>query len=432
MLEEKRENPFAEPQEVVSWYTPCPKEGKEVVCYYVHPNDLPAKARPAEWNRPTKRHGRRGLWIFLTCMSVLIAALMITLAVLNSRDQGDKHTEHGGAEGDASNIVDIFLDVGINIPKVAGDSNVRLEVHPSRGEELSPQQVYAAVNPSVVTVVANKEKSSSIGTGVIMTSDGYIITNAHVLYDTDSCWIATYNGVTFDAMLVGYDALQDLAVLKAVAATGLPAAQFGDSGEAMVGDTVYAIGNPLGLELRGTFTDGIISAVNRDVEMDGRILTLLQTNAALNNGNSGGPLINRYGQIIGINVMKMSGTGGDAAVEGLGFALPISDMSFVVNDIVAHGCFRGTPTLGIMVQTVIFSDGSTAVVVHSVTSDSAAAEAGVQPGDVILAADGISLSQTNDLLTVRRNHSVGDVLRLTIRRGEEVLEVELTLRSDRS
>ena len=432
MLEEKRENQPFEPQEVVSWYTPRAKEGNEVVSYYVQPNELPEKARHPE-PPAAKKRSRRGLWIFLICMAVLLAAVIIGAIVWNHRGP-EEDPDLPPEEGDASSIVDIFVMGGTDIPKVAGDPNVRLQVQTSHGAELTPQEVYAAVNPAVVTVVANKQDMSSIGTGVIMTEDGYIITNAHVLYDSDSCWIAMYHGVTFDAKLVGYDAQQDLAVLKAEGASGLPVAQFGDSNEAVVGDKVYAIGNPLGLELRGTFTDGIISAVNRDVEMEGRTLTLLQTNAALNNGNSGGPLINRYGQVIGINVMKMSGGGNqnDATVEGLGFALPISDMAFVVNDILAYGYYRGTPTLGIMVQTVMLDGGSTAVVVQSVTEDSAAADAGVQSGDIILAADGFPVSITNDLLTVRRTHMVGDTLHLTVQRGEQVLELELVLRSDRS
>ena len=266
-----------------------------------------------------------------------------------------------------------------------------------------------------------------------MTPDGYFITNAHVIDEGRSCWIILSNGVTYDAKLVGYDAEQDLAVLKAVDAQNLPAARFGNSDSLVVGDTVYAIGNPLGIELRGTLTNGIISAVNRDVEMDGRTLTLLQTNAALNSGNSGGPLINEYGQVIGINVMKMTNRDleKEATVEGLGFALPISDMAFVVNDIIAHGYFRGTPTIGIMVMTMSNADGSTYVEVASVTEGSGAEAAGLQAGDVVLAADGVAVAVTTDLLMVRRNHGVGETVVLTIRRGEQVFDAEVVLGSNR-
>ena len=195
----------------------------------------------------------------------------------------------------------------------------------------------------------------------VMTADGYIVTNAHVISGGKSCRVALSSGVTLEAKLVGYDEEEDLAVLYAETQTDLPTAEFGNSDLCSVGDTVYAIGNPLGVELRGTFTDGIISAINRQVEVEGKTMTLLQTNAALNNGNSGGPLINACGQVIGINTLKMSGTGSDeneATVEGLGFAIPMGSACFVVNDIIAYGEFRGTPSLGITVTTVAVGSGT--------------------------------------------------------------------------
>ena len=435
MFEEKRDNweeltAPTEPEEVVSWYTPRSKEGQEVVSYYVQARELPEKARRAE-PAPPKKRSRRGLWIFLACLGV-IAAAVIAAAVLGGEKEPIDDVELPD-DGDASSIVFVFEEMETYIPVTAGDPDVRLQVQTSHGAELTAQQLYASVNPSVVTVVANEDDSSSVGTGVIMTSDGYILTNAHVISGAESCWIALDIGVTYDVELVGYDVRQDLAVLKAVDAHDLPAATFGDSDLAVVGDTVYAIGNPLGLELRGTLTNGIISAVNRDVVLGGNSMTLLQTNAALNNGNSGGPLINIYGQVIGINVMKMTGTGArdEATVEGLGFALPISDMAFVVNDIMTYGYYRGTPMLGITVRTIMLEDGQTAVVVEEVTAGFSAQDQGVQSGDIILAADGQPVSITTDLLAVRRNHVVGDTMILTVQRGEEVFDVEIVLRSDR-
>ena len=434
MLEEKRENwetsaPGDEDREVVSWYTPRSREGREVVSYYVQSTPLPEKARsiaPPE----KKKKSRRGLWIFLALLSVLL--VVVVVAVVHSL--GD----HGGEvlpgdDGDASSIIHLGGEVETTIPVVKAEEGLRLQLEEKMGEELTIQQVYAAVNPAVITVVTNEQVGSSVGTGVLMTEDGYFITNAHVIDGGKSCWIILASGVTYDAQLVGYDAEMDLAVLKAVDAKGLPTARFASSDNAVVGDTVYAIGNPLGIELRGTLTNGIISAVNRDVEMDGRTLTLLQTNAALNNGNSGGPLINAAGQVIGINVMKMTNTSLDyeATVEGLGFALPMSDMVFVVNDILAHGYFRGIPTIGIMVMTKSHEDGSTYVLVDSVTKGSGAEKAGLQAGDIVLAADGEAMDDINDLLMVRRNHGVGDTTVLTIRRGEKVFDAEIVLGSDR-
>lgn len=180
-------------------------------------------------------------------------------------------------------------------------------------------------------------------------------------------------------------------------------------------------------------TNGIISAINRAVEVDGKSMTLLQTNAALNNGNSGGPLINAYGQVIGINTLKMSTTDDtEATVEGLGFALPISSVSFVVNDIIATGSYRGAPSLGITVTTLEKEGGGTQVQVVEVSGGSGAADAGIQAGDVILAADGQPISVTSDLLTVRRSHVIGDTVTLTILRDGQQFDVEVVLRSNRS
>ena len=289
------------------------------------------------------------------------------------------------------------------------------------------------MNPSVVTVVSEQSEGASIGTGVIMTSDGYIITNAHVISGGKSCWVALDTGVTYEVNLVGFDEEEDLAVLKADPQNPLPAAEFGNSDLVQVGDTAYAIGNPLGVELRGTMTSGIISAVNRAVEVDGKTMTLLQTSAALNNGNSGGPLINEYGQVIGINTLKMSTTDStEATVEGLGFALPISSVSFVVNDLIANGHYRGAPSLGITVTTVEKDGGGTQVQVMEVSAGSGAADAGIRAGDVILAADGQAVSVTSDLLTARRSHIIGDTVTLTILRDGQQFDVEVTLRSNRS
>ena len=353
---------------------------------------------------------------------------------------------HGGSSGSGqhrplpdgdgdnpSSIVDIFGSKATSIPRIQGDPGVRLACRDPQGQPLTAQEVYAKVNPSVVTVVSEQSEGASIGTGVIMTSDGYIITNAHVISGGKSCWVALDTGVTYEVNLVGFDEEEDLAVLKADPQNPLPAAEFGNSDLVQVGDTAYAIGNPLGVELRGTMTNGIISAVNRAVEVDGKTMTLLQTSAALNNGNSGGPLINEYGQVIGINTLKMSTTDStEATVEGLGFALPISSVSFVVNDLIANGHYRGAPSLGITVTTVEKDGGGTQVQVMEVSAGSGAADAGIQAGDVILAADGQAVSVTSDLLTARRSHIIGDTVTLTILRDGQQFDVEVTLRSNRS
>ena len=309
MQDENREN-RTEPQEVVSWYVR--PEGQEVVDCYVQPQPLPSGAAPQTPREPEKR-SRTGLWSFLIAAGVLVLAVVAATVVASLRGGGAVPPVDGGTGdgGDASSIVNISGAEKTTIPRIQGEAGVSLVCTAPAGEKLSIQDVYEKVNPSTVLVVADKGEQASIGTGVIMTADGYIITNAHVISGGKDCWIALDTGYTYDAKLVGYSEERDLAVLKAVDAADLPAASFGDSDLCRVGDTVYAIGNPLGVELRGTLTDGIISAINRDVQVDGRVMTLLQTTAALNNGNSGGPLINEYGQVVGINTLKMSGNGSE-------------------------------------------------------------------------------------------------------------------------
>ena len=201
----------------------------------------------------------------------------------------------------------------------------------------------------------------------------------------------------------------------------------GDSDSLTVGDTVYAIGNPLGVELRGTLTDGIVSAINRDVEVQGRTMTLIQTNAALNEGNSGGPLINVYGQVVGVNTIKMMSF--TSNVEGLGFALPMRSVQKMVNDILAYGEVLPEPRLGVTVYDLPkeLPDGSRGVEVQDVSAGSAADIAGVKAGDVIVSAAGQSVSERHSLLSVRRQFRIGDDLPMTIWRDGEYLDVVLHL-----
>lgn len=425
MQDENREN-RTEPQEVVSWYVR--PEGQEVVDCYVQPRPLPSGAAPQTPREPEKR-SRKGLWSFLIAAGVLVLAVVAATVVASLRGGGAVPPVDGGTEdgGDASSIVNISGAEKTTIPRIQGEAGVSLVCTAPAGEKLSIQDMYEKVNPSTVLVVADKGEQASIGTGVIMTADGYIITNAHVISGGKDCWIALDTGYTYDAKLVGYSEERDLAVLKAVDAADLPAASFGDSDLCRVGDTVYAIGNPLGVELRGTLTDGIISAINRDVQVDGRVMTLLQTTAALNNGNSGGPLINEYGQVVGINTLKMSGNGSEmeATVEGLGFAVPISDACFVVNDIIANGRFRGVPVLGVMV--IESTDNGGQVSVYTVSEGGGAEEAGLLPGDVLLRADGQTLHSIHDLMAVRRTHLVGDTMTLTVLRDGQTFDADVPL-----
>ena len=421
-MQDENKTPVSEPQEVVGQY--IRDDSREVTDCYVHRDPLPAAA-VHHTPQPPKKHSRKGLWIFLAVMAVLVMAAVAAALIAGPAESGG-YTDD---DHDASSIVDIFDKDIPTIDRVEGDPELRFFCTAAEGEALTAQEVYAAVNPSVVMVaVAIDEEKASIGTGVILTEDGYVVTNAHVIAGGLSAWVALDTGEVLDAELVGFDSNEDLALLKLVDGQGLPAARLGDSDACVVGDQVYAIGNPLGVELRGTLTNGLISAIDRQVTMEGRVMTMLQTTAALNNGNSGGPLINDQGQVIGINTMKMSGgKTATATVEGLGFAVPTRRVVAVINDIMATGAFHGIPSLGIYVGQEMQADGAYQLVIYDVTEDYGAAEAGLLPGDVILAADGTEVHETWELLDLRGRHIVGESMVLTVQRGDQVFDADVTL-----
>ena len=421
-MQDENKTPVSEPQEVVGQY--IRDDSREVTDCYVHRDPLPAAA-VHHTPQPPKKHSRKGLWIFLAVMAVLVMAAVAAALIAGPEESGG-YTDD---DHDASSIVDIFDKDIPTIDRVEGDPELRFFCTAAEGEALTAQEVYAAVNPSVVMVaVAIDEEKASIGTGVILTEDGYVVTNAHVIAGGLSAWVALDTGEVLDAELVGFDSNEDLALLKLVDGQGLPAARLGDSDACVVGDQVYAIGNPLGVELRGTLTNGLISAIDRQVTMEGRVMTMLQTTAALNNGNSGGPLINDRGQVIGINTMKMSGgKTATATVEGLGFAVPTRRVVAVINDIMATGAFHGIPSLGIYVGQEMQADGAYQLVIYDVTEDYGAAEAGLLPGDVILAADGTEVHETWELLDLRGRHIVGESMVLTVQRGDQVFDADVTL-----
>ena len=421
-----------DPREIVECYPP-PRVPKETVLRYVQPQPLPGRTprrqetrvQPANWAAapPDTRRKRslRGLWTFLAGFAVTLA-LALGVFLLSGGDGPAFEPD----DPDHQTRLD-WDDEPVAIPTYPHGKGARMEVAAEHGEALSIQEIYRRVNPAVVTVIAQLDLSASVGTGVIFRPDGYVLTNYHVVAGSDACSIALASGETYEAKYVGGDSANDVAVLK-VEAEDLPAAQIGDSDALSVGDTVYAIGNPLGVELRGTLTDGIVSAINRDVEVQGRTMTLIQTNAALNEGNSGGPLINVYGQVVGVNTIKMVSL--TSNVEGLGFALPMQSVSKMVNDILLSGEVQPEPKLGVMVYdlAVELPDGNRGVEVQSVNAGSAAERAGVKAGDVIVSAGGRSVAGgRHALLSVRRQYRVGDELTMTVWREGAYLDVTLHL-----
>ena len=297
---------------------------------------------------------------------------------------------------------------------------------------LSLQQIYSKMIASVVSITTSTQLGQSSGTGIIMSEDGYIITNAHVINGAYDILVFTSDEESYSAAVVGSDETSDLAVLK-VEAQRLVPAEFGDSASLRVGDSVVAIGDPLGVQLRGTMTDGIVSAINRDLTVGDRKMTLIQTNAALNNGNSGGPLINCYGQVIGINTMKMSAYYTDSAtVEGLGFAIPITVAKPIVDELIENGYVSGRPAIGITGESLPRSFQAyyrlpEGIYIRSVSPGSDAEEQGLSEGDIITAINGTQVSTIDELNTVKNQFSAGDTVTLTVFRGGEFYDLEIRL-----
>ena len=425
------------PNEIVETYRrPASRHlpGERVLTYRRPPaSGLTPAAGPEHGGRqeetapPRRKRRRRGLWIFLACFAgiVLLAGVSLLLEGRSTEIREDPFEQYYDEEP-------IHETSGeITIPTWPSGQGGSLTLCLDHGAVLTAQEVYQAVNPAVVMVMAQLEDGVSVGTGVIFSSDGYILTNYHVLEGGSECVVVLDTGIQYTARYVGGDQDNDLAVLK-VDAEGLPTAEFGDSDLLTVGDTVYAIGNPLGVELRGTLTDGLVSAIDRDVVVDGRVMTLIQTNAALNSGNSGGPLINQYGQVVGINVIKM--TSEYSNVEGLGFAIPSTSVERITNDILTWGEAQPEPLLGVTVyqEGVQLGTDLWGLEVIDVTRGSAAARAGIQVGDYILSAGGEELRTSRDLLRVRRHCYVGDELSMVLWRDGERLEVVLELQESLS
>ncbi len=314
----------------------------------------------------------------------------------------------------------------------------------SKGDALTIPEVVEKVMPSVVGISATVEyeynygfqsgttTATSTGTGVVMSEDGYIITNAHVVDSgIDFTVILLETNEEYKAELIAADTQADLAVLK-IEADGLTAAEFGNSDELVVGETAIAIGNPLGFELSGSVTCGIISALNREITVDDRTMTLLQTDAAINSGNSGGPLVNCYGQVIGINSIKMSSGYSETSVEGLGFAIPSNEMKEIVEDLLNFGYVTGRPQLGLTCVDVTEAVSSMynlpmGAYVRAFADDSAAEKAGVQVGDVIVAANGIEITTTDELNQIKNEYAAGDTITLTVIRNGKEIEIDVVL-----
>ena len=330
------------------------------------------------------------------------------------------------------------------------------------GSDLTPAEIYSKVQPSVVGISATVEQQvsnsndiysyffgygnggesqtqtyTSTGTGIVMTADGYILTNAHVVDGATEVTVMLNDDSEeneYKATVIGSDTSADIAVLK-IQANNLTPAEFGDSDKLVVGDYAYAIGNPLGFDLANTFTPGIISGLNRTVTINENEMNLIQTSAAINSGNSGGPLVNSKGQVIGIVSSKISSSyysSNSASVEGLGFAIPITNAQKIIDDLVTYGYVTGRPQLGITAEDITetmarYYNVPVGVYIRFMETDGAAAEAGMQVGDIITGVNGETISTYEDLSSKLKQFNAGDTIKVTFYRNNEEMTVDVTL-----
>ena len=379
---------------------------------------------------------RRGLVTVLLVTVIFLGGIASVLGFLNIRllEQLNDLSGNGGMSFYEDAPPKDTDPTGNNDPVATGtgaDINLELNQTPDSVDNipqaggLSYQEIYEKAIDSVVSVTCN----TGTGTGVVLDERGYIVTNYHVIDNATSIEIILNDGRQLTARVVGSDVMSDLAVL-CVDATDLKAAEFGDDSTLRVGDAVAAIGDPLGPQFRGTMTDGIISAINRDVMTEYGPMTFIQTNAALNSGNSGGPLLNCYGQVIGINTLKIDDS--SESVEGIGLAIPSSTVKQVVDQLIAQGYVSGRPDWAMEGDAVSELEQRwyrlpAGILVTALRVGGCAENAGLNLGDVILSIDGTSVTDVDTFNALTYSYRAGDTVVLEVYRSGKQLTISLTL-----
>jgi len=386
-------------------------------------------SQPAPEPEPPKKKKRTGLKIVagLLAFALVVGAGVGTGYLLWGREKAAD-----AAEESVDNSTEIYVSdretVEVQPVKVTGNQKMTLT------------EVYASNVASAVSIRASTTtnyfgqavESASAGSGFIITKDGFVVTNYHVVEGATKVTITLYDGTEYEAIVMGGDADYDLAVLKVDPGEGneLQPVVIGDSAALQVGDTIAAIGNPLG-ELTFSMSEGIVSCVDRLINVDGTPFNMIQITAAVNSGNSGGPLFNTYGEVIGIVSAKYSSSSSGASVEGLGFAIPINDVISMIEDIMTNNFVRNKPSLAIFGGT--FSSGmnpeagtETGVYVYSVQKGGAAEKAGLQAGDVIVKIGDYEVTGLEDVSAMTKYYNAGDTVTVEFYRGGEKQETELT------
>ncbi|NLT58625.1 MAG: PDZ domain-containing protein [Clostridiales bacterium] len=327
---------------------------------------------------------------------------------------------------DARGPVETLFGTG-DLPRLAIEDRPQSAIYSTQAGGLTIPEIAASVGPSVVGIVSESPYSLSYGSGIIISENGYIVTNAHVLNSGATITVVTDLPQEYAASVVGIDKKTDLAVLR-VEADDLPAAVFGNSDQLVVGDLAVAIGNPMSMELFGSVTAGIISALDRKITLEDRTMTLLQTDAAINPGNSGGALVNAYGQVVGINSIKMISDN----YEGIGFAIPSNSAMPIIEALITHGYVPGRPVVGIVGEDISAYYASywnvpRGVYIHGTTEGTDAHGKGLKKGDIIIAINGLPIENMAQFNLEKDLHQTGETVTLTVYRNGQTFTVDILL-----
>lgn len=399
------------------------------------------KNRAEEYEQTGNFGPKKSLKAFLISVIIILSVLVVALVsyIVYSLKGGDILNLNGASKNESSSVSD-------HVDEFGGESAIKFESKPQNTDEYTAESIYEVLAPSVVGVVVYDSQSDIIsdpkgeGSGIIINERGYIVTNAHVVGNSkqSNIKIVFHDGEEVSGKVIGYDTKTDLAVIKADK-TGLKAVTFGNSDEAKVGSSVLALGNPLGLNFAGSLTKGIISAVNRSSNGSPKSLVkYIQTDAAINPGNSGGPLINMYGQVIGVNSAKIALPN----CEGMGFAIPSNTVKSIVDDIIAKGYVTGRVRLGLSGKMVSNYQSQMynvpiGIIVAEISNDSNLKQAGIQVGDIITKINDTAITDFDTFYAELENHSPGNSVKLTVyrssanRMSSDTFETDVTLLEDK-
>lgn len=373
-----------------------------------------------------KKKRKKGNRIFLACIVSALVSSLFTGALFSfgmSRVLKNSPDQTPYISFDSSEITELSSG-----KKVLSVSEIAAKVGPScvgvvNKTKVTPQRYYDPFSGRYYYTSdpdSNELVEQGSGSGFIISSDGYIVTNDHVISGATEISVILNTGDEYVAKVVGSDSKTDIAVLK-IDKSGLPAATLGDSETLLVGDLAVAIGNPLGQEFAGSVTAGVISALNRTMTVDNKVYNLVQTDAAINPGNSGGALVNKYGEVIGINTIKLSST----EVEGIGFAIAMSEAKPIIDDLINNGYVSGRPFVGITIE-----ENRNGLSVTSIVEGSGASNSDLKVGDLIVKADGVVIKKSTELNEIRDKKAPGEEIIFTVIRNGELLDVSIVLGED--